>query len=165
MAKRILLLCLALAALLWWAPCRAQASEVEGIYEKSGAGELYGALDQDTQDLLSQAGIGEGSWESGDGGQLFHALSQLLREKLAAPLKGLAALLGVVVLCRLGGIFEEGGSASLLAGTLACAGVLGRMPKQSNMTRLIIRHNNEYPSAIGRLIRQLYVKFFTITIK
>ena len=104
MAKRILLLCLVLAALLWWAPCRAQASEVE--------------------DLLSQAGIGEGSWESGDGGQLFQALSQLLREKLAAPLKGLAALLGVVVLCRLGGIFEEGGSASLLAGTLACAGVL-----------------------------------------
>lgn len=124
MAKRILLLCLVLAALLWWAPCRAQASEVEGIYEKSGAGELYGALDQDTQDLLSQAGIGEGSWESGDGGQLFQALSQLLREKLAAPLKGLAALLGVVVLCRLGGIFEEGGSASLLAATLACAGVL-----------------------------------------
>ena len=124
MAKRIFLLCLVLAALLWWAPCRAQASEVEGIYEKSGAGELYGALDQDTQDLLSQAGIGEGSWESGDGGQLFQALSQLLREKLAAPLKGLAALLGVVVLCRLGGIFEEGGSASLLAGTLACAGVL-----------------------------------------
>ena len=108
MAKRILLLCLVLAALLWWAPCRAQASEVEGIYEKSGAGELYDALDQDTQDLLSQAGIGEGSWE----------------RKLAAPLKGLAALLGVVVLCRLGGIFEEGGSASLLAGTLACAGVL-----------------------------------------
>ena len=102
MAKRILLLCLVLAALLWWAPCRAQASEVEGIYEKSGAGELYGALDQDTQDLLSQAGIGEGSWESGDGGQLFQALSQLLREKLAAPLKGLAVLLGVVVLCRLG---------------------------------------------------------------
>ena len=60
MAKRILLLCLVLAALLWWAPCRAQASEVEGIYEKSGAGELYDALDQDTQDLLSQAGIGEG---------------------------------------------------------------------------------------------------------
>lgn len=30
----------------------------------------------------------------------------------------------MVVLCRLGGIFEEGGSASLLAGTLACAGVL-----------------------------------------
>ena len=112
MAKRIFLLCLVLAALLWWAPCRAQASEVEGIYEKSGAGELYGALDQDTQDLLSQAGIGEGSWENGDGGQLFQALSQLLREKLAAPLKGLAALLGVVVLCRLGGIFEEGGSAS-----------------------------------------------------
>lgn len=44
--------------------------------------------------------------------------------ELAAPLKGLAALLGVVVLCRLGGIFEEGGSASLLAATLACAGVL-----------------------------------------
>ena len=77
-----LALCLVLAALLWWAPCRAQASEVEGIYEKSGAGELYSALDQDTQDLLSQAGIGEGSWESGDGGQLFQALSQLLREKL-----------------------------------------------------------------------------------
>ena len=55
MAKRIFLLCLVLAALLWWAPCRAQASEVEGIYEKSGAGELYGALDQDTQDLHSWA--------------------------------------------------------------------------------------------------------------
>ena len=106
------------------APCQAHASELEGIYEKSGAGELYGALDQETQDLLDQAGVEEGVWEGQTGENLLKLISQLLRERLTAPLKGLASLLGIVILCRLAGNFEEGGSASVLAGTLACAGVL-----------------------------------------
>lgn len=123
-AKRAILLCFAMALLLWWAPCQAHASELEGIYEKSGAGELYGALDQETQDLLDQAGVEEGVWEGQTGENLLKLISQLLRERLTAPLKGLASLLGIVILCRLAGNFEEGGSASVLAGTLACAGVL-----------------------------------------
>lgn len=122
MAKRLLFLGL-LAALAWLFPLGAHAQGWEGIYEKSGAGELYDALDGDTQDLLAQAGAGDGLWQ-GDGEGLFQTLSSLLREGLAAPLKGMAALLGVVVLCRLAGCFEEGGELSLLAGTLACAGVL-----------------------------------------
>lgn len=123
-AKRtVLLLCLVMA-LFWLVPCCACAQEISDIYEKSGAGDLYDALDGETQDLLSQAGAEDGLWEGEDGEALLNAFSKLLREKLAAPLKGLAALLGVVILCRLTGCFEEGGDFALLAGTLACAGIL-----------------------------------------
>ncbi len=60
--------------------------------------------------------------EEGEG--LLQTLSQLLREKLAAPLKGMAALLSVVVLSRLAVVFEEGGDTVILAAALACAAVL-----------------------------------------
>lgn len=122
--KGFVVMCLVLAALFWIVPCRASAEELSDIYEKSGAGELYDSLDNETQDLLSKAGVENGTWKEEDGGELFGMFSDLLREKLAAPLKGLAALLGVVILCRLAGNFEEGGDVSLLAGTLACAGIL-----------------------------------------
>ena len=122
--KRIFLLCLLSVCLVWWVPCFASADEVSSIAEKSGAGELYGSLDKETQELLSQMGVEEGQWSAGDGEGLLETGSKLLREKLAAPLKGLASLIGVVVLCRLAGNFEEGSGVSLLAGTVACAGVL-----------------------------------------
>ena len=122
--KRIFLLCLLSVCLVWWVPCFASADEVSSIAEKSGAGELYGSLDKETQELLSQMGVEEGQWAAGDGEGLLETGSKLLREKLAAPLKGLASLIGVVVLCRLAGNFEEGSGVSLLAGTVACAGVL-----------------------------------------
>ena len=79
----------------WLVPNRASAEELSGIYEKSGAGELYDSLDEETQELLSQGGVEDASWEGEDSGGLFEAFSQLFREKLTAPLKGLAALLGV----------------------------------------------------------------------
>ena len=122
--KRMLLLCLAAVALFLLVPCQVQASELSEIYEKSGAGELYDSLDQGTQDFLSQAGVEDGMWGASEGEDLFQAISQMLREKLTAPLKGVAALLAVVILCRLAGCFEEGSGAALLAGTLACASVL-----------------------------------------
>lgn len=122
--KRMLLLCLAAVALFLLVPCQVQASELSEIYEKSGAGELYDSLDQGTQDLLSQAGVEDGMWGASEGEDLFQVISQMLREKLTAPLKGVAALLAVVILCRLAGCFEEGSGAALLAGTLACASVL-----------------------------------------
>lgn len=122
--RLLLMVCFVGVALVWWTPHFVHAEECSQIYEKSGAGELYDALDDETQDLLSQAGVEDGTWEGEDGEGLFEMFSSLLQEKLAAPLKGLAALLGVVILCRLGGSFEEGGDSSLLAGTLACAGIL-----------------------------------------
>lgn len=125
LVKRVLLLvCLMFGVVCWLVPNRASAEELSGIYEKSGAGELYDSLDKETQELLSQGGVEDASWEGEDSGGLFEAFSQLFREKLTAPLKGLAALLGVVILCRLAGNFEEGSDVSLLAGTLACAGIL-----------------------------------------
>lgn len=122
--KRILLLACLVLVFVCLFPCCASAQEVSGVYEKSGAGELYDALDGETQDLLSQAGAEDGLWEGDSGEALLDTFSKLLREKLAAPVKGLAALLGVVILCRLAGCFEEEGDFSLLAGTLACAGIL-----------------------------------------
>lgn len=123
-AKRLAVGLWVALALVCLAPLCAGAQELSQIYEKSGAGELYDSLDGETQDLLSQAGAEDGLWEGEDGQALLDTFSTLLREKLAAPLKGLAALLGVVILCRLAGCFEEGGEFSLLAGTLACAAIL-----------------------------------------
>lgn len=117
-------LCLVVVTLMWMVPCRANASELEEIQEKSGAQELYDSLDQETQDLLSQAGVEEDRLAVSGGEGILEALSQVFREKLAAPLKGLAALLGVVILTRLASALDEGEGAILLAATLACAGVL-----------------------------------------
>lgn len=124
--KRVFLpLLLAVLLLVCLCPVRAAASEVGEIYKKSGAEGIYDSLDQETQALLSQMGVEQGEpLSSGEGEGLLQTLSQLLREKLAAPLKGMAALLSVVVLSRLAVVFEEGGDTVILAAALACAAVL-----------------------------------------
>lgn len=112
-----------LALLLALSPC----ARAQDILDKSGAGELYGALDKDTRDLLDSAGAGEGTITqpvSGEG--LFGELSRLVREKLSAPLKALGALLAVCVSGRLCGCFEEGSLAGTgkLAVSAACGLIL-----------------------------------------
>ena len=122
--KAFLPLLLAVLLLVCLCPVRAAASEVGEIYKKSGAEGIYDSLDQETQALLSQMGMEKGEpLPSEEGEGLLQTLSQLLREKLAAPLKGMAALLSVVVLSRLAVVFEEGGDTVILA-ALACAAVL-----------------------------------------
>ena len=81
-------------------PGRALALEAEeerqGIYEESGAGELYGVLDPETQALLGEAGVEEGTLEAGEGADgIVRALSQLLREEWSGPVKALAACWGL----------------------------------------------------------------------
>ena len=111
-------------------PCRARAAEqgeeVSALLEKSGAGDLYDALDSDTQELLEKAGVSQGMVEGGDAGEgVLSVLSELLRDRWTEPVKGLAALLGIVILCRLGNLLSGEKSVVQLAGSLACAGVLG----------------------------------------
>ncbi len=111
-------------------PCRARAAEqgeeVSALLEKSGAGDLYDALDSDTQDLLEKAGVSQGMVEGGDAGEgVLSVLSELLRDRWTEPVKGLSALLGIVILCRLGNLLSGEKSVVQLAGSLACAGVLG----------------------------------------
>lgn len=121
-----LVLCL-LCLFLLWPQASAQAAEAgfdDGLYEKSGADELYDGLDGETKELLSQAGINSArdganaGWE-----ELLKAFSQLLRDKLSAPLKALAALIVTAVLCRLAACFGGSGieETAALAGALACA--------------------------------------------
>ena len=81
-------------------PCRARAAEqgeeVSALLEKSGAGDLYDALDSDTQELLEKAGVSQGMVEGGDAGEgVLSVLSELLRDRWTEPVKGLAALLGL----------------------------------------------------------------------
>ena len=64
--------------------------------------------------------------EGGDAGEgVLSVLSELLRDRWTEPVKGLAALLGIVILCRLGNLLSGEKSVVQLAGSLACAGVLG----------------------------------------
>ena len=106
-AKNLLCWAAVCFALLMLCPLPARAQE-EGLYQASGAGGLYEGLDRETKDLLGQAGVDSalGGEVNGDG--LFQAVSRLVREKLAGPLKGLAALLGTILLCRLSGCFQQG---------------------------------------------------------
>lgn len=101
---------------------RAGAMEEE-LYQKSGAGQLYSSLDQETRELLDQAG-GAGGRLQGDWSAqgLLESLAEAAREKIYGPLQALAALTAVGLLCRLASCFEEGELAGTaqLAGTAAC---------------------------------------------
>ncbi len=92
------------------------------LLEKSGADELYENLDGEAKELLDQAGI-HGVMGSDGAGDLFSVLSGLLREKLFAPLKAVAALSAVILLCRLASCFGSGEISDTVsfAGALACA--------------------------------------------
>lgn len=109
-------------------PLGARAEEQEAqLYEKSGAQSMYDSLDGDTRDLLSEAGVGSARIEEEiTAERVFEAFSQMLRDKLSGPLKAAAALLAVIILCRLANCFEntEIGTASSLVGALACAAVV-----------------------------------------
>lgn len=108
---------LALAAL-----CAPSASAQSGeVYEKSGAPGLFDSLDDETKDLLRGLGVDGAQVTGGISGEgIFKMISNLLRDKLSAPIKALAAILGIVVLCRLSeGIFDGEGVPGLV-GAAAC---------------------------------------------
>lgn len=104
-------------------PVAAKGQEFEeGLLEKSGAESMYESLGGETKELLSQVGVEEVSLSAGPG-DLFSAFSELLREKLGAPFRTLAALIAVLILCRLAGCSEEAGNIVPLAGAAGCAAV------------------------------------------
>lgn len=119
--------CLFFPLLLWLAPlAEAAGTEWEsGLLEKSGAGDLYEELDDETKGLLGQAGVDsvEGAVNA-DG--VFETLSGVLREKLSAPVKALAAIAAVIILCRLASCLGAGEAeeTASFAGALACAAVV-----------------------------------------
>ena len=122
---RRILTALAVILLLSLGAPRARAQDE--IYEKSGAEELYQVLDEDAKDLLSRAGVEGGMVEQGVSGKgLLEGAGELLRDKLGAPFKALAALIGILVLCRLGSCFEDGalGENVQLLGAAACGAVM-----------------------------------------
>lgn len=119
----------------------AHAQEDE-LYQASGAGALYDSLDRETKGLLGETGVEDAAGAQIDGQGLFQAVSRLVREKLTGPLRGLAALLGTVILCRLSGCFEAGELSGTVefCGTAACgvivAGpVLGLLTLCETVTR------------------------------
>lgn len=108
-------------------PVRALETEEGDVLEKSGAMDMYESLDPDTKSLLSQLGLQSAHMtEEINTNRLFQAFSELLREKLSTPVKTFAALLAVILLCRLANCFEnkEVGEVSSLAGALACTAIV-----------------------------------------
>ncbi len=102
-----------------------ETATVEDLIEKSGAEELFDSLGSETKELLSSAGV-EGFTLQPEGDGLFSALSQAVREKLLGPIKALAALIAVIVLCSLGGCLDRDGAGGVaaFAGALACASLV-----------------------------------------
>ena len=120
-----LVFCIAFFLLLWAAPT-ANAAEngelAQGLLEKSGSEEMYDSLEGETKEILLRLGV-QGAGDQPEGGNWFSVLSGLLREKLSAPLKAMAALLGMAILSKLANCFDspEIGGITGFAGTLACA--------------------------------------------
>ena len=120
-----LLCCVVFCLFLWSAP-KAAAMENEdltqGLLERSGSEEMYDSLDEETRDLLAQLGV-QGVGEQPEEKNWLSVLSEVLREKLSAPLKALAALLSMAILSKLANCFDspEIGGIAGFAGTLACA--------------------------------------------
>lgn len=126
---RVLAVALAAACLGAFLPLAASGAESREaeLFAKSGAAGMYDSLDGETRELLSQAGVEEAQVEGElKAESLWGAVARLVREKVTAPLKALAALVGVIVLSRLAACWEERrlGKTAALAGALACAGIV-----------------------------------------
>lgn len=114
---------LSAALMTVWAP--AACAQDGELYEKSGAAGLYDSLDGETKELLHGLGVEDAQAHGGLSGEgIFRMVSTLLRDKLAGPLKALAAVLGVTVLCRLSACMEDGGNMAQLVGAAACGLIL-----------------------------------------
>lgn len=127
MRKRcvFLLSCVVFPLLLWVSPSASAAENEElrqELFERSGSEEMVESLEEETRDLLSRLGVKEAG-DQPDEKNWFTVLSELLREKLSAPLRALAALLGTAILSKLMNCFDssEIGGIAGFAGTLACA--------------------------------------------
>ncbi len=115
------------ALLVFCFPIKAEAAESEGVLEKSGAFGMYESLEEDTRELLSEAGVDSPRITQGFAGKdFFSALSQMMRDRISGPLKAAAAILLSLFLCRLFQCVSSGSgsAAASLAGAAACGAVL-----------------------------------------
>lgn len=129
LARLLILLCF--CALL---PLSANAAEdpyndelYDGLLEKSGAGELYGSLSAESRELLQEAGIDSFSADgSFDWDSFLGMVSGVLNDRLSLPLKTVAAVLIIIIICKLASSFDNtniSGTATLV-GTIAAAGAV-----------------------------------------
>lgn len=104
---------------------KAENSLQDEIIQKSGADEMYGSLNNETKELLSSLGADSATAQL-DGDNVFSVLSKLVRDRLSEPLKALATIVAVAILCKLAACFnsEETDTAVTFAGALACAAVI-----------------------------------------
>lgn len=115
-------------------PASVNASEIasneelyDGLLEKSGAGELYGSLDAESRELLKEAGIDSFSVDgSFDTESFLGMVSGVLNDKLSLPLKTIAAVLIIIIICKLCSSFDNTNisSTASLVGTVAAAGAV-----------------------------------------
>lgn len=120
-------------ALVFALPVHAQDGEAQeltqNLYEKSGAGAMYDALDDETKENLGRAGV-RSSQDIMDGGvsgkSVLTAVSEMLADKTRAPLKAVLGILVTVILCRMCAGFENDGlsQTASLVGAFAAAGMV-----------------------------------------
>jgi len=99
----------------------------DGLLEKSGAGELYGSLNAESRELLKEAGIDTFSVDgSFDTDSFLSMVSGVLNDKLSLPLKTVAAVLIIIIICKLASCFDNTNISSTanLVGAIAAAGAV-----------------------------------------
>lgn len=122
MKKKLLLPFIFILLVLLTPAAKADEALEDELLQRSGAVEIYDSLNGEAKELLSQMGI-ETITDTADESNLFSVLSQLVCNRLSQPIKALALLVAVIVLCKLAYSFDsqEIDWVISLAGALACA--------------------------------------------
>lgn len=82
--------------------------DVNDIYQASGSDDIYDSLDNETKELLNDAGVDSVQFTGElDGEGFLASISETLRNKLFGPMKTLATIITIVIICRLCGCFDN----------------------------------------------------------
>lgn len=100
---------------------REEIERHDAIYDKSGVSGLYDILDEETKELMDSADIDPANVETDKlGHNLLSVISKLISDKLSAPMRSLAAIIAVVIICRIFNVLGGSNSSdiSTAVGTL-----------------------------------------------
>lgn len=100
----------------------------EQEYDESGAEDLYDELPSEAKDILGDLGIDSGSVTTETDlspSAIYKSLWDTLKDKIVSPLKAIAGVLAIVLLCALAESMKLSFGEKALGGTVSVVGTLG----------------------------------------
>lgn len=106
-ARRIIIALIVIVVFVF-AGAGARADNIAGnVYEKSGAGDIYDALDQDSKKLINDIGLSEGIYSDMDSKDVLTTLSKVLQDKINEPIKIIVIILIITIICKISASLEN----------------------------------------------------------